>query len=326
VRRRQFITLLGGTAIWPVATQAQQPAMPVIGFLSTGSPGTWAHFVTSFRKGLAEAGYEEGSNVAIEFRWAEGQGGRLPALAAELAGRQVSVIIASVGTIAIRAAMAASPSIPILFVLGGDPIKLGVVASFNRPGGRLTGVSFQLNVLAAKRIELLHEMVPMAEAIGLLFNPDNPNAESDTAAAEEAARALGLQTHVVHVRTEGEFDAAFASFVRQRAAALFVGSDPLFVDRRDRLVALAARNRIPATYDRRELAEAGGLFSYGTNFANAHHQVGIYAGRILKGEKPGDLPVVQATKFELVINLKTAKTLGLTVPPTLLATSDEVIE
>jgi putative ABC transport system substrate-binding protein len=185
VRRRQFITLLGGTAIWPVATQAQQPAMPVIGFLSTGSPGTWAHFVTSFRKGLAEAGYEEGSNVAIEFRWAEGQGGRLPALAAELAGRQVSVIIASVGTIAIRAAMAASPSIPILFVLGGDPIKLSVVASFNRPGGRLTGVSLQLNVLAAKRIELLHEMVPMAEVLGLLFNPDNPNAESDTAAAED---------------------------------------------------------------------------------------------------------------------------------------------
>jgi putative ABC transport system substrate-binding protein len=247
MKRRDFITLVGGTAVtWPLAARSQQAAMPVIGFLSTGSPGTWAHFVTSFRKGLAEAGYEEGSNVAIEFRWAEGQGGRLPALAAELAGRQVSVIIASVGTVAIRAAMAASSSIPILFVLGGDPIKLGVVASINRPGGQLTGVSFQLNVLAAKRIELLHEMVPTAKAIGLLFNPDNPNAESDTAAAEEAARALGLQTNVVHVRTEGEFDAAFASFVRQRAAALFIGSDPLFVDRRDRLVALAASNRMRA--------------------------------------------------------------------------------
>ena len=180
--------------------------------------------------------------------------------------------------------------------------------------------------MAAKRIELLHEMVPTAKAIGLLFNPDNPNAESDTAAAEEAARALGLQTNVVHVRTEGEFDAAFASFVRQRAAALFIGSDPLFVDRRDRLVALAASNRIPATYDRRELAEAGGLFSYGTNFADAHHQVGVYAGRILRGEKPGDLPVVQATKFELVINLKTAKMLGIEVPAKLLALADEVIE
>ena len=222
--------------------------------------------------------------------------------------------------------MAASSSIPILFVLGGDPIKLGVVASINRPGGQLTGVSFQLNVLAAKRIELLHEMVPTAKAIGLLFNPDNPNAESDTAAAEEAARALGLQTNVVHVRTEGEFDAAFASFVRQRAAALFIGSDPLFVDRRDRLVALAASNRVPATYDRRELAEAGGLFSYGTNFADAHHQVGVYAGRILRGEKPGDLPVVQATKFELVINVKTAKMLGIEVPAKLLALADEVIE
>jgi len=326
MQRREFITLLGGAVALPLAARAQQPAMPVIGFLSTGSPGTWAHFVSSFRKGLAEAGYEEGSNVAIEFRWAEGQGGRLSALAAELVGRQVSVIVASVGTVAIRAAMAASSSIPILFVLGGDPIKLGVVASINRPEGQLTGVSFQLNVLAAKRIELLHEMVPTAEAIGLLFNPDNPNAESDTAAAEEAARALGLQTHVVHVRTEGEFDAAFASFVRERAAALFIGSDPLFVDRRDRLVALAASNRIPATYDRRELAEAGGLFSYGTNFADAHHQVGVYAGRILRGEKPGDLPVVQATKFELVINLKTAKMLGIEVPAKLLALADEVIE
>ena len=284
------------------------------------------HFVAAFRQGLGEAGYEVNRNVAIEFRWAEGQGSRLPALAAELAGRSVSVIVPSIGIVATRAAMAASPSIPIVFVMGGDPVKFGVVESINRPGGNVTGVSFLLNVLAAKRVELLRAMVPAATKIGLLFNPDNPNAEADSAAAQEAARALGQETHLVHVRTEGEFDAAFASLVQQRVAALFVGSDPLFVNRRGQLVALAARHRIPTNYDRRELAEAGGLFSYGTNFADAHRLVGVYVGRILKGEKPAELPVVQPTKFELVINLKTAKALGLEVPPTLLALADEVIE
>ena len=300
--------------------------MPVIGFLATGSPSVWEHFVAAFRQGLGEAGYEVNRNVAIEFRWAEGQGSRLPALAAELAGRSVSVIVPSIGIVAIRAAMAASRSIPIVFVMGGDPVKLGAVASINRPGGNATGVSFLLNVLAAKRVELLRAMVPTATRIGLLFNPDNPNAEADTAAAQAAARALGQESHLVHVRTEGEFDAAFASLVQQRVAALFVGSDPLFVNGRGQLVALAARHRIPTNYDRRESAEAGGLFSYGTNYADAHRLVGVYVGRILKGEKPADLPVVQPTRFELVINVKTAKALGLDIPPTLLALADEVIE
>ena len=324
MKRREFITLLGGAAAWPPAARGQ--AMPVVGFLASGSPSAWEHFVASFRQGLSEAGYEVNRNVAIEFRWAEGQGSRLPALAADLARRSVSVIVPSIGIVAARAAMAASPSIPFVFVMGGDPVKLGVVASINRPGGNVTGVSFLLNVLAAKRVELLRAMVPTAARIGLLFNPDNPNAEADTAAAQEAARALGQETHLVHVRAEGELDAAFASLVEQRIAALFVGSDPLFVGRRDRLVALAARHGIPANYDRRELAEAGGLFSYGTNFADAHRLVGVYVGRILKGEKPADLPVLQPTKFELVINVKTAKSLGLDIPSTLLALADEVVE
>jgi putative ABC transport system substrate-binding protein len=328
MRRRDFIiSLLGGAAAaWPLAARAQQPTMPVIGFLGTGTPADWTQFVAAFRQGLGEVGYEEGRNVAIEFRWAEGQGSRLPALATDLAGRQVSLIVSSAGTVAARAAKAASASIPILFVMGGDPVKFGLVASLNQPGGNVTGVSFLLNVLAAKRVELLRAMVPAATEIGLLVNPDNPNAEADTKDAQEAARAIGLQTHVVHARTEGDFDAAFATLVRQRAAALFVASDVLFLSRRDRLVALAARHSIPANYDRREFAAAGGLFSYGTNFADAHRQVGIYAGRILKGEKPADLPVVQPTKFELVINLKTAMALGLTIPDKLIALADEVIE
>jgi putative ABC transport system substrate-binding protein len=307
--------------------RAQQPAMPaVIGFLGTGNPAEGANFVAAFRQGLGEAGYEVGRNVAIEFRWAEGEGNRLPALATELADRHVSVIVSSIGIVVARAARAASAGTPLVFVMGGDPVKFGIVSSINRPGGNVTGVSFLLNELAAKRVELLRAMVPAAKIIGLLVNPDNPNAEADTAAAREASRALGVDSHVVHVRTEGEFDAAFASFVQQSIAALLVASDPLFVSRRDRLVALAARHRIPANYDRRELVVAGGLFSYGSNFADAHHQAGIYAGRILKGEKPGDLPVVQPTKFELIINIKTAKALGIEVPPTLLALADEVIE
>jgi putative ABC transport system substrate-binding protein len=327
VKRREFITLLGGAAAtWPLAARAQQPAMPVIGFLATGSPSAWAHFVAAFRQGLSEVGYEDGRNVWIEFRWAEGQGSRLPALAAELVGRSVSVIVPSIGIVAARAAKAASPSIPVVFLMGGDPVTLGMVASINRPGANVTGVSFLLNVLAAKRVELLLAMVPTATKIGLLFNPDNPNAEADAAAAQEAARSLRQETHLIHVRTEGEFDAAFASFVQQRVAALFVASDPLFVGRRNQLVALAARHRIPANYDRRELAEAGGLFSYGTNFGDGHRLVGNYVGRILKGEKPADLPVLQPTKFELVINLKTAKALGLEIPDRLLALADEVIE
>jgi putative ABC transport system substrate-binding protein len=236
------------------------------------------------------------------------------------------VIVASVGIVASRAAMAASADTPVVFVMGGDPVALGVVESLNRPGGNVTGISFLLNVLAAKRVGLLRDLVPAATTIGLLVNPDNPNAEGDAAAAREAAGALGQQAHVAHARREGELEAALASLQQQGAAALFVASDPLFLNARDRLVALAARRLLPAIYDRRELAEAGGLASYGSNFADAHRLAGIYAGRILKGEKPAELPVVQPTKFELVLNLKTAKALGLAVPPNLLALADEVIE
>jgi putative ABC transport system substrate-binding protein len=324
MRRREFITLLGGAAAWPVA--ARQQAIPVIGFLATGTPADWAHFVAAFRKGLAETGYEDGRNLRIEFRWAEGQGNQLPALAADLASRDVSVIVPSAGIVAIRAAKAASASVPIVFVMGGDPVALGLVASLNRPGGNLTGVSFLLNVLVAKRVGLLRELAPTAKTVGLLVNPDNPNAEADTADAQTAAHALGQQTRVVHARGERDFDAAFANLAEQRIDALFVASDVLFLSRRDHLVALAARHRLPAIYDRRELAEVGGLVSYGTNFVDAHRLVGTYVGRILKGEKPAELPVVQPTKFELVINLKTAKALGVDIPPTLLALADEVIE
>jgi putative tryptophan/tyrosine transport system substrate-binding protein len=327
VKRREFMTLLGGAAAtWPLAAHAQQAKMPLIGFLATGTPSAWAPFVAAFREGLREAGYEDGRNVAIEFRWAEGQGGRLTALATDLASKQVSVIVSSAGIVAARAAKAASASIPIVFVMGGDPVKLGMVASLNRPAGNATGVSFLLNVLAAKRVGVLRELVPTAETIGLLVNPDNPNAEADTEDARAAARAFGQQAHVVHARSEGELDAAFASLVRERAAALFVASDVLFLNQRDRLATLAASHALPAIYDRRELAEAGGLISYGTNFAEAHRQVGVYVARILKGAAPADLPVMQATKFEMVINLKSAKALGLEVPTLLLAQADEVIE
>jgi len=325
MKRRGFITLLSGAALLPLAARAQQ-AMPVVGFLGTGSPAEWTHFVEGFRQGLREGGYEDGRNVAIEFRWAEGQGSRLPALAADLAGRRVSLIASSAGIVAARVANAASDNIPVVFVMGGDPVKFGLVTSLNRPGGHATGVSFLLNVLAAKRVALLRELVPRAATVGLLVNPDNPNAEADVDAAQEAARALGQQAHVVHARTASDFDAAFASLVQQRAATLFVASDVLFLNGRERLVALAARHRLPAIYDRREFVAAGGLITYGTNFTDAHRQIGVYAGRILKGEKPADLPIVQPTKFELSINLKTAKALGLPVSPTLLATADEVIE
>jgi putative tryptophan/tyrosine transport system substrate-binding protein len=327
MQRREFLGVLGGAATaWPFAVRAQQSAVPVVGFLGIAAPAEWAHFVAAFRQGLREAGYEDGRNVAIEFRWAEGQGARLPDLAADLAGRKVSVIVPSAGIAAARAARAASASIPIVFVMGGDPVAFGLVASINRPGGNTTGVSFLLNVLAAKRIGLLRDLVPTATAIGLLVNPDNPNAKADTIAAQEAARTLGQQTHVVHARTERELDAAFASLMQERVAALFVASDTMFVSQRDRLVELAASHALPAIYDRRELAAAGGLVSYGANFAEAHRLVGVYAGRILKGEKPADLPVLQPTKFELVINLKTAKSLGLIVPQNLLVAADELIE
>ena len=326
MRRRQFITLVGGVAAaWPLAAGAQQ-AKPVIGFLGTQDSAGWAGFVAAFRQGLADTGFEDGRNVTIEFRWAEGQPSRLPELAAELVRAQAAVIIPSAGSLAIRAARSASERVPVVFVLGGDPVKLGLVSSLNRPDRNMTGVSFLLNILVAKRIALLHELVPNATALGLLFNPDNPNAEADTAEAQAAARGLHLQTHVVHVRTAADFDAAFAGLIERRVTMLFVASDPLFVGRRDRLVTLAATHGLAAIYDRREIAAAGGLISYGTNFADAHRQAGVYAGRILKGAATADLPVLQATKFELVINLKAAKALGIEVPPKLLFTADEVIE
>lgn len=325
MERRKFISFLGGAAAWPLAASAQQ-TKPVIGFLGTQDSAGWAGFVAAFRQGLADIGFEDGRNVKIEFRWAEGQAKRLPDLAADLVRAQASVIVPSTGGLAVRATRSASESIPIVFVLGGDPVKLGLVSSLNRPDHNMTGVSFLLNVLTAKRIALLHELVPKASAIGLLFNPDNPNAEADTAEAQAAARGLHLQTHVVNVRTEADFDAAFATLIERRVTMLFVASDPLFVGRRDRLVKLAATHGLATIYDRREIAVAGGLVSYGTNFADAHRQAGVYAGRILKGAATADLPVHQATKFELVINLKTAKALGIEVPPKLLFTADDVIE
>ena len=326
MNRRSFITLVGGAAAWPVGARAQQTTIPVVGFLGAQDAAGWDGYVAAFRQGLADAGFEDGRNVKIEFRWAEGQANRLPALASDLVRAQASVLVPSVGSTTILAARSANPTIPIVFVLGGDPVKLGFVSSLNRPDGNMTGVSFMLNILAAKRIALLHELVPGAAAIGLLVNPDNPNAEADTKAALEAAKQFGQKTHVMHVRSERDFDSAFASLSEWRVGALFVASDPLFVGRRDRLVALAARHTLPTIYDRREIADAGGLASYGASFADAHRQAGIYVGRILKGAVTSDLPVFQATKFQLVINLKTAKALNLAISATMLALADEVIE
>lgn len=310
----------------PVAAHAQQPALPVIGFLGTSTAAAWAGYVAGFRQGLSEAGYVDGRNVTIEFRWAEGRSDRLSALAADLVGRRVTVIVTSAGVAPARAAKAATPTIPVVFVMGADPVEFGLVASFNRPGGNLTGVSFLFNLLGPKRLQVLHELVPTTRAIGVLVNPNNPNAVSDTKNVEAAARALRLRTHVVTARTERDFDAAFATLVEQRVGALFVASDPLFVGARDQLIGLVARHALPAIYDRRELVSAGGLISYGSDFTEAHRQVGIYAGRILKGATPADLPVIQPTKFEMVINMKTAKALGVTIPPSLLLQADQVIE
>jgi putative ABC transport system substrate-binding protein len=282
--------------------------------------------VAGFRQGLSEAGYVDGRNVTIEFRWAEDRSDRFSALAADLVGRQVTVIVTSAGTALALAAKAATPTIPIVFVMGADPVKFGLVASLGRPGGNLTGVSFLFNVLVSKRLQLLHELAPTARVIGVLVNPNNPNAVSDTKDVEAAARALRLQTHVVTARTRRDLDTAFASLVEQRVGALLVAPDLFFVGARDRLTDLAARQALPTIYDRREQVSAGGLISYGTDMTDAHRHAGIYAGRILKGAKPADLPVLQPTKFELIINLKTAKALGLTIPPSLLARADHVLE
>jgi putative ABC transport system substrate-binding protein len=327
MRRREFITLIGGAAAaWPIAARAQQPTMPVIGYLSLASPGPFAHLVAAFSDGLKEIGYVGGQNVAIEYRWAEGQYERLPALSADLVRRQVTVIVATGGSVVGLVAKAATGTIPIVISSGGDPVKLGLVASLSRPGGNVTGVHLFLSLLDPKKLGLLRELVPQASVIAVLLNPNAADIQARLADVHEAAHAARQQIHVLHASTERELDTAFATLSQVRAGALVVGADAFFNSRRDHVVALAARHAIPAIYEGREYAVAGGLASYGTSLADGYRQVGIYTGRILKGEKPADLPVVQPTRFELVINLKTAKALGLEVPPMLLARADEVME
>jgi putative ABC transport system substrate-binding protein len=327
MHRREFVALLGGGVIaWPLGARAQQPAIPVIGYLNAGSPEAMAHLVTGFRKGLSETGYIEGRNVAIEYRWADNQYDRFAPLAADLVRRQVAVIAAVGGMAAVLAAKAATATIPIVFSAGGDPIKFGLVPSLNRPGGNVTGVTNLGNALAAKQLQLLAELVPKADAITLLANPKNPNAEADTKDVQTAAGVLGLELNILHASTPSEIDATFATLVQQRAGGLLVAVDAFFNARVNQLAALALRHAVPTICTIREFAAAGGLASYGPNVAEAHRQVGVYTGRVLKGENPGDLPVVQSTKFEFVINLQTAKIIGIEVPAGLLATADEVIE
>jgi putative ABC transport system substrate-binding protein len=326
MRRREFITLLGGAAAaWPLAARAQQPAMPVVGFIAGSSPSALSQQVAAFREGLKEAGFIEGVNVAVEYRYGEGQLDRFPAFASDLVRRQVAVLVVSNPT-AVLAAKQASTTIPIVFSVGSDPVEIGLVASLNRPGGNITGVYQFTAGLEAKRLGLLQEMVPKATAIAALVNPNYAGAENQLRDLQVAATRLGMQLVVVRANTEDEFNAAFSTIVQQKAGALLVCASPFFNARRQQLILLAARHTMPAMYEWREFAAAGGLMSYGTSLGDAYRQAGVYAGRILKGEKPADLPVVQVTKFEFVINLNAAKALGLEVPPTLLARADEVIE
>ena len=327
MRRREFLSVLGGAAAgWPLAAHAQQPAIPVIGLLNSQSPDGFADQLHGFRQGLKEAGFVEGENVAIEYRWAENQPDRVPALAADLVKRRVAVIAAFGNHVAMMA-KAATTSIPIVFNVGDDPVRLGLVASLARPGGNLTGVYFFTGELVAKRLELLRELVPGAARIDVLVAPSNPTiTEATVRDAQAAARALGLQLKIVNADTPVEINTAFASLAGERPDALFVGPDPLYVSRRVQLTHLATRHAVPAVYSVRDFAEAGGLLSYGRNIREAWRQVGAYTGRVLKGTKPADLPVVQASKFELVINAETARTFGLTIPASLLAVADEVIE
>ena len=328
MKRREFITLLGGAAAaWPLAAWAQQAGMPVIGFLSSGSQQSDSSRLVAFWQGLNGTGYVEGRNVASEYRWADDKYDQLPALAVELVGGQPSLIVAIGGPTSVAAAKAATKTIPIVFTMAGDPVQLGLVASLNRPGGNVTGVTTLGSTVVAKQFEVLHETVPKATMIGCLVNPINPNAGTDTKEAQEATRTLGLQLLVLNATTEHDIDMAFATFVQQQAGAVVVVSDGLFNSRPNQIVALAARHALPAIYSLREFPAAGGLMSYGTGLADAYRQAGLQTGRILKGEKPSDLPVVeQLTKVELIINLKTAKALGITFPITLLGRADEVIE
>ena len=326
MRRREFITLIGGAATWPLAGRAQQAALPVIGFIRDGSADPNARFAAAFRKGLNETGYIEGQNVTVEYHWLEGTYDRLPALLADLVRRRVAVI-ATPGTLPSRAAKAATAAIPIVFGVGEDPVKLGLVASLARPGGNVTGINFFAQETVAKRLRLLHELVPKAIRVAVLVNPGNATvAESTVREAQKAAPSMGLQIQILNATTIGEIDAAFATLARERLDALFVAGDAFLINRRVQLVTLSARDRIPASYPIREPVEAGGLMSYGTDLADSFRQIGVYTGTILKGAKPADLPVLQSTKFELVINLTTAKALGLTIPAGVLSIADEVIE
>jgi putative ABC transport system substrate-binding protein len=328
IRRRDFLTLLGGaTAVaWPMAARAQQRPMPVIGYLYTGTAEPTAHLLAAFRRGLGETGYIEGQNVAIEYRWAENQNDRLPELAADLVQRRVAVIITPISVGAALAAQSATTTIPIVFGTGADPVRVGLVATLNRPGGNVTGIVSYNNELAAKQLGLLHELVPGAARFALLANPNNPSVEESITNLRAAALTIGAQIEIVSVGTTRDIDTVFATLVQKQVDALLASPDPLLTSSRAQVITLAARHRVPTIHYMREFAEAGGLMSYGSNLTDLFRQMGIYTGRILKGEKPAELPVMRPTKFEFVVNLKAAKALGLTFPPGLLAIADEVIE
>jgi putative ABC transport system substrate-binding protein len=327
LRRRNFIALAGAAAAaWSVPARAQHSAMPVIGLINGGSPAAFVQLMAAFRQGLSESGFVEGRNVVIEYRWAEGQYERLPAMVAELARRPVALMVATAGANVAAAAHAATKSIPIVVVVGADPVRMGLVASLGRPGGNVTGAGNFTTELDAKRFEIVHMLVPSADSVALLLNPARQYAGEQRRTVEAAAAQARVRLVVVEAATEGEIDLAFASIAERRAGALVVGADPFLFAQRDRIVALAARHRVPAIYEWRDFAAAGGLLSYGTVLADAYRQAGLYAGRILKGARPADLPFVQSTRFELVVNLKTAATLGLTIPPAILLRADEVIE